>query len=164
MTTTTLDRYIPLSQAAKRLGISPAALEGLIDSGNIKAARLNGTIAVAEDELDQIVAINRDQFEHLRGQAITIAQAAEKYSLGNRTIRAWITRGYITVLVPGYGATIDEADVAYCAAVYQARGGERGKRLFDDQGQPYQLSRSEWATYQRTRRKKQKTGPLTSPH
>jgi hypothetical protein len=164
MTTTTLDRYIPLSQAAKRLGISSASLQGLVDSGNIKAAQLNGTIAVAESELDQIVAINREQFEHLRGQAITVAQAVEKYNLANQTIRAWIRRGYITVLKPGYGVTIDEADVAYCAAVYQAQGGERGKRLFDDQGQPYQLSRSEWATYQRARRKKQKTGPLTNPH
>ncbi len=154
MATTALEHYIPLPQAAKRLGISSASLRGLIEGGMIAAVQLNGTIAVAENDLDQV--ITREQFEHLRGQAITIASAAKKYNLGQMTIRGWIERGYIKVLKAGYGMTIDEADVAYCTAVYQAKGGVPGKRIFDEKGRPYQPKHTEWAEYQRERRKRKK--------
>jgi hypothetical protein len=156
-----LEQYIPLPQAAKRLKISVASLQGLIDSGNIRAVKLNGTVAVAESELGQIIAITRDQFKHLRGHPITIAMASERYGINHVTIRGWIEREYIHVIKEGYGTEIDESDIAYCAAVYKIHGGGRGKRLFDDNGLPYQSSRTEWATYQRQRRKKKK-GPLTA--
>jgi len=150
-----IDTYIPLPQAAKRLKISAASLRGLINSGNIKAVKLNGTVAVAESDLDQV--ITREKFEHLRGQAISTSLAADRYSISHWTIRNWIDRGYIKVLKPGYGMEIDESDVAYCAAVYRSLGGVRGKRLFDENGQPYQPKHTEWAVYQRERRKKKKT-------
>jgi hypothetical protein len=153
-----LEQYIPLPQAAKRLKISAASLQGLIDSGNIRAVKLNGTVAVAESELKQV--ITREQFKYLRGMPITISEAAEKYSIGKITFRQWTQRGYIRVLKEGYGMELDEADVAYCAAVYQAQGGTRGKRLFNEDGHPYQIKHTEWADYQRERRKKKKTGPL----
>lgn len=85
MTTTPLERYIPLRQAAHRLGISAASLQSLIDSGRVGAAQLNRTAAVAENDLDEI--ITREQFEHLRGQAITIPQAAETYGVNQETLR-----------------------------------------------------------------------------
>jgi hypothetical protein len=113
---------------------------------------------VPESELNQ--TIFREQFDHLRGRVITIPQAVEKYNLSDRTIRDWVGRGYITILKAGHGMTIDEADVAYCAAVYQSQGGGRGKRIFNEHGQPYQLKHTEWADYQRERRKKKKTGLL----
>ena len=149
-----LDQYVPLPQAAKRLKISSASLQGLIDSGNIRAVKLNGTVAVAESELDQV--ITREKFKHLRGKPITISEAVDTYKINNRTIRAWIARGYINVLREGYGMQIDQADVAYCAEVYESLGGVQGKRLFDESGQPYQPKHTEWANYQRERRKKKK--------
>jgi hypothetical protein len=160
MTTTMLEKYIPLSQAAKRLRLSPAVLQGLIDSGNIKAVQLNGTIAVAESDLNQV--ITRKQFELMRGHAISISLAAERYELNYWTIRNWITRGYIKIIKPGYRMEIDESDVAYCAAVYQSLSGVRGKRLFDENGQPYQPKHTDWATYQRERRRKKKARPLAA--
>ena len=159
MTTTSIENYVPLPQAAERLKIKPLALQRLIDAGILHAVKLGGVVAVAESELKQ--TIFREQFDHLRGQAITVPQAAEKYSLRDQTIRDWVTRGYIVVLKEGHGMTIDEADMAYCAAVYEAMGGSRGKRVFDDSGHPYQLKRSDWADYQRERRRKKKTGPLS---
>ena len=161
MTTTTLERYIPLPQAAKRLGISSASLQGLIDNGNIRAAKLNGTIAVAESDLDHV--ISRDQFENMRGQAITIQQASDQYGIRANTFRAWVSRGYIHLLKEGYGSEMDLADVAYCVAVYRAHGGGQGKRIFDRKGQPYQLKHTEWADYQRERRKKQPS-PTSAKH
>ncbi len=78
MTTTALphlEKYISLSQAAKRPGITAASLQNLIDNSNVKAVQFNGTVAVAESELDQAIA--REQLKHLREPAITIPQAAE---------------------------------------------------------------------------------------
>jgi hypothetical protein len=137
-------------------------LQGLIDSGNIRAVKLNGTVAVAESELDQIIAITREQFKHLQGKLITVAEAVEKYNLGQFALRGWINRGYVQIITPGYGMTIDEGDVAYCAAVYQARGGMRGARIFDKNGLPYQPKQIVWAEYQRQRRRKSKTGHSSS--
>ena len=159
MNASAIENYVPLPQAAKRLKITATALQRLIDNGILHAVRLGGTVAVPESELNQ--TIFREQFDHLSGQAITISEATQKYGLNNRTIRRWIDRGYIKVLKDGYGTQLDHGDVAYCAAVYQSLGGTQGKRLFDDDGQPYQLKRNDWATYQRERRKKKKTSPLS---
>lgn len=152
-----IDRFIPLAQAAKRLGITSSSLKKRIESGSIRAASLNGTLAVAESELDQIIAISPDQFKHLRGEPITIAQAAQNYNIHPETIRGWVNHGYIRVLRDGYAKELDRADVEYCAAIYRAQGGGRGKRLFDDQGLPYQPKQTVWAEYQRERRKRKKS-------
>jgi len=157
MNATALENYIPLPQAAKRLKVTATALQRLINNGILHAVRLGGTVAVAESELNQ--TITHEQFEHLRGQAITVPQAANTYGINVVTIRGWIERGYIKVLKSGYNSTVDEADMAYCASVYKAQSGGRGKRIFDETGRPYQLKHTEWADYQRERRKK-KTGPL----
>ena len=152
-----LDRFISLSQAARRLGVAKDTLRSLIDSGRIKGAVLpNGDIGVSEPELNQVVT--REQFEQLRGQAITISEAAQKYNIGKITFRQWTQRGYIRILKEGYGMELDESDVAYCAAVYRARGGMQGKRLFDELGQPYQYKHTESAEYQRQRRSKKQVG------
>ena len=158
MNASAIENYVPLPQAAKRLKITATALQRLIDNGILHAVRLGGTVAVPESELKQ--TIFREQFDHLRGREITIAQAVEKYQIKQMTIRGWIERGYIAILQAGHGMIIDEADVAYCTAVYQAIGGGRGKRIFDPTGHPYQMKHTEWADYQRERRQKKKTGPL----
>ena len=67
-----LDRFIPLAQAARQSGLTDAILRSLIDAGRLTAVVLpNGEMGVSEPELDSI--IKREQFEHLRGQEITIA-------------------------------------------------------------------------------------------
>ena len=157
MTTTSIENYVPLPQAAERLKIKPPALQRLIDAGILHAVRLGGVVAVAESELKQ--TIFREQFDHLRGQPITVAQAVEKYVLIERTLRNWVDRGYVAILKSGHGMLLDEADVAYCGAIYKSIGGGQGKRIFSGDGGPYQMKRTDWADYQRERRKK-KTGPL----
>ncbi|MBP7686641.1 MAG: hypothetical protein KA765_01985 [Thermoflexales bacterium] len=154
MNASAIENYIPLPQAAKRLKITAIALKRLIDNGKIHAVRLGGTLAVAESELKQ--TIFRAQFEHLRGQAITVPQAVNMYGINAVTIRNWIRHQYIAILKDGYGTEIDQADMAYCAAVYQSLGGVQGKRLFDEDGSPYQLRKPESAEYKREWRKKKK--------
>jgi hypothetical protein len=157
MTTTALpsqlDRFIPLSKAARRLRLSEKSLRQMITAGRIKGAVLpNGEIGVSEPELEQF--IGREQFEHLRGQAITVPQASERHGIRADTFRTWVKRGYISLLKEGYNAEMDLADVEYCVAVYRAQDGGRGKRIFDKDGLPYQYKHTEWAEYQRERRKK----------
>ena len=72
--------------------------------------------------------ITKEQFKHLRGKAITVGKAAKKYWVLDQTIRSWIACEYI-VLLPGYGTMkLDEADMAYCAAVYHDLKHRRKKR------------------------------------
>ena len=92
----------------------------------------------------------------LVGAAITVTDAAEKYDVGRRTILEWKKNGYITVLKDGYRMELDEADVAYCAGIYNERteaGIGYGAPLLDDAGLPYQLKRPGLAKYRKKRRK-----------
>lgn len=156
-----LERFIPLSQAARQIGLNEETLRLLIDSGRLKGIVLpNGDVGVSEPELGQLVM--REQFEHLRGQAITIAQAADAYQIHPETIRGWVKRSYIGVLREGYGKELDQADVEYCVATYRAQGATRGKRLFNERGDPYEMQKPEWAAYQRERRKKNQANPVTT--
>lgn len=162
MTTTALpsqlDRFIPLSKAARRLGIAKETLLSMVDSGRVKGAVLpDGEIGVSEPELDQF--ISREQFEYLRGKPITVPLASERYGIRADTFRTWVKRGYIGILKTGYNAEMDWADVEYCVAGYRAQDGGRGKRIFDKDGLPYQYKHTEWAEYQRERRRKKKIPP-----
>jgi hypothetical protein len=161
MTTTVLpsqlDRFIPLAKAAHRLKVSEKSLRQMITAGRIKGAMLpNGEIGVSENDLDLI--ITREQFDHLHGEPITVPEAVEKYGINPVTIRNWVRHGYIKIVKSGYGMEIDGADMAYCAAVYRALGGVQGKRIFDKSGQPYHYKGTEWAIYQRERRRKKNNG------
>ena len=160
MNASAIENYVPLPQAAKRLKITATALQRLIDNGILHAVRLGGTVAVPESELNQ--TIFREQFDHLRGQAITDCRKRSKSTaLTIDTIRSWIDVDISRYLKMDTGPDWIMADVAYCAAVYQSLGGGRkASEFLMNDGQPYQLKRTDWAEYQRERRKKKKTGPL----
>jgi excisionase family DNA binding protein len=140
--------YIPLPEAAKKYGLSEAVLTQLIQVGKIQAIRLStGELLVAAENNGsrktkaEIIA---KEFVHLRGEKITVTEAAGKYDLHRDTILEWVQKGYIAVLKPGYRMELDAADIAYCAKIYQQKlkdyGGQlRGVNIFDEQGNPYQL-------------------------
>ena len=161
-----LDRFIPLSMAAKRLGLAKETLLSLVNSGRIKGAVLpNGEIGVSESNM-QVVVINerlhsvkKAKYKHLKDHLVSIAEAAKKYDVPAMTIRSWMQRGLVTVLESGYGVKLDESDVAYCAEIYQIRkeaGSLSGAPLLDENGLPYQLKNLWLAEY----RRKKKMVPL----
>lgn len=77
------------------------------------------------------------QVKHLQGVGIHVSEASRKYSILTGTISRWIKRGLISIIgYDGNKTMIDEADIAYMAAMYQDRGG-RGRRVFGDDGSPY---------------------------
>jgi hypothetical protein len=166
MTTTALpsqlDRFIPLSKAARRLKLSEKSLQQMISAGRIKGAMLpNGEIGVSESSV-QVAAINerlrgvrRENYKHLLGHPISVAEAAKRYNVPTMTIRSWMQRDLVTVLESGYGTKLDESGVAYCAAIYQIRketGSLSGAPLLDEHGAPYELKNLWLAEYRRKKK------------
>lgn len=158
-----------LPSAARKLGISEAELRALIEKGKINLGiSPSGEIVVTEDDNkvgdvnEQLAAIRRDSFEHLRGQQISITDATDKYAIGGRvTVWEWVKRGYVRVLETGQGRgrgsrmLLDEADVAYCAKIYLTRqqaGVYAGTRLLDEQGKPNLLKHPDLSRYRRERK------------
>ena len=92
--------------------------------------------------------------------SITVTEAAEKYNVYRTTIIRWKGKGYIGVIQPGYRMTLNEAEVAYCAAIHHERKasglGYRGVPLLDDEGLPYKLKHPELSRYRRDKSQKKR--------
>ena len=137
--------YISLSEAGERLDLDSVRLQELIRIGTLKAAKVEGVTVVDEDTVTEIAAKPKKedleehkQFAYLSGKRIWATEAARKYNVLQSTISRWARLGYIARLDDdGYRVYLDEQDVAYCAAIYQERGGQ-GKRIFNPDGTPYQ--------------------------
>jgi len=111
-------------------------------------------LAVAGDDINaQLAAIKREDYEHLRGVPITVTEAAREYETNRTTIFAWVQKGYIDIIKPGYGMLLDKADVAYCVAVHRVRKkfGVRAPLLQDD-GTPYLLKYPDLSLGRKTRK------------
>ena len=139
-----LPRYIPLAEAAERYGISEEVLKEAVESGRIRTATIGEEVTVAEQDVKElaegreVIIVHREDFEHLRGNELGIAEAARKYGISHQTLSRWVRRGYIRKLgQKGQKILVDEADVAYAAEVYRRMGGRQGMRIFDREGLPY---------------------------
>jgi predicted site-specific integrase-resolvase len=151
MTTPTLPTYLPIAEAARKYGMSVSRLRALINDGKIKAAMVMNNLVVDEDEVRAKTIQRKEDLPeykkhaHLKGVPIWVSEAARKYQITDRTIINWVERGFIKTL--GYEKNrrlLDEADVAYCAEIYNQNKGQ-GKWTFDKYGLP-----------------RKKTGPLTT--
>jgi len=157
-----LERLIPIHDAAKLLGLSETRLRELVQAGTIKGAILpGGDIGVSENAAEisalneNLMSIKRSQFEHVHGSPITVTEASKKYDTNRATILMWVRQKYIRILTPGYRMEIDEADVAYCAAIHAARkgfGGQTGAPLLDSSGDPYLLKHPKLSEYRRRKK------------
>ena len=150
----TLQTFLPLPEAASKLGVSESELRSRAESGTIMAGKLpDGEIIVniagngngkSDDINARLRAIKRESFARLQGQAITVSEAAKKYGVHRNTILGWTKQKYITVLRESTGRgsyiELDEADVAYCAAIHEIRKQYRSRaKLLDADGKPYLL-------------------------
>ena len=169
-----LPQLIPLPEAARKLGLSETELRQRVETGTILAGNLpNGEIVVSTDNVisgvldinSRLRAIRRKDFEHLRGQPITVTEAVEKYgakfgsNLIGQTIRDWVKKDYIQVLRESVGRgsymELDEADIAYCAAIQSVRkqaGVRTGFPLLDETGRPGLLKHPNLSRYRREQR------------
>lgn len=140
-----MDVYLSLPDAAARARVDQSVILRAIESGKIKAAILsNGDYIVNQNDLNRPLrkedTPEYQAFKHLRGIGIGIRQAAKKYNVNDVTMFRWVKNGYINRISGetqrGKRVLIDEADAAYCAAIYHLNPGQ-GKRLFNPDGTPY---------------------------
>jgi hypothetical protein len=139
-----LPKFISLPDAAKKIHASIEDLRPLIEKGKIKAATINGeifvdTLTLPEQILKKEELPEYKKFKKLQGVAISISDAARKYSIPHGTLSRWKTKGFLKqVGVEKNRVLVNEQDVAYCA--YFHRKNEHGKRqgqwIFDWNGAP----------------------------
>ena len=130
-----LPTYIPLDEAVSRYRLSAPMLTQMIEKGTIKAVRINGSLAVAETDIDAIALRDelRAQVKHLNGVPIGVNDAAKKYNLSTGSLTRWIAAGYIRTLSEGRPRGrgrkrfLNESDVAYARLLVKHR---RGHRVF----------------------------------
>jgi hypothetical protein len=158
--------YISVKQATLKYGLSEKCLLERVKSGSIASGRLpNGELLVAENDIDPSLMIKREDFEHLRGNQIIIVAASRNYSdvriqIPPSSFSYWAKMNRITVLDRRRGKVmLDEADVAYCAAVYRAKyefydGQMNGVAIFDKDGNPCQMKYREVAVLKRAERRR----------
>ena len=137
-------RYIPIDEAADKYSLPLKELEIAAKSGKIRAIRVGNDVLVREMDLKPVaqnkIVINKKDFDHLSGKAISISDASRKYGLPTSTLSRWSQKGYIKRLgKEGKKVLLDEADVAYRVAIYRSLGGRAGIWAFDQKGKPYQL-------------------------
>jgi hypothetical protein len=143
MTLPAIPVYIPLEDAAKKYGYGLAELKRLAQSGKISAAVLpDGDMVVSEYSVKIKVRKKEDLPEYkehkdLAGIPIWLSEAERKYNISTPTLSRWVKADYIAKIgLDGNRILMDEQDVAYCAGVYEKRGGQ-GKRVFAKDGTPY---------------------------
>jgi len=162
MTISQSQTFIPISEAIRKYGVSKKFLLERIKSGKISSAKLpDGEYLVAENDIDPSLSIKREDFEHLRGQKISMSDASRKYGIPTHNLSRWAKTGLINILERGWKVLVDEADVAYCAAVYDAKyqlyqGKMMGVSIFDKDGSPYQVKYKDIATERRKQRRKRR--------
>jgi predicted site-specific integrase-resolvase len=139
-----LPQFIPLPKAAEQLEMREDELRRLVDSGKIDAIALpDGDVAISEKDMTEPLSKEDlpeyKKYKELSGVGIGINEAANKYNIPFSTLRGWVLKGYIEkVGRQGQKILINEQDAAYCADIYERRGGQ-GKWLFNPDGTPYEL-------------------------
>ena len=92
-----LATYIPLTDAARRYHLNPHGLKRAVESGRMKAIRVNGSVAVSTDDA-QTLSKRQELWMRaasLDGQPIGVEDASKKYNLGTASIYTSIRQGYI---------------------------------------------------------------------
>jgi len=129
-----------LREAAAEYKIPEPELRDLVEQGRLKLYEMDdesGRIwLVAKDEVATIAAarfIRRENFKYLEGVSISISEASFKYKFHVGTLSKWARSGKIREigLDPHHKQRrfINEADVAYLAALRDILGTRPGHRL-----------------------------------
>lgn len=138
-----LPTYIPIADAADKYGYDLDELKKMAQSGKINAAVLPGGDMVVSENSVKEKTRKEDlpefkQFNSLAQLPIWLSEAERKYGISTPTLSRWVKAGYISKIgLDGNRVLLNEQDVAYCAEIYKKRGGQ-GKRIFAQNGTPYQ--------------------------
>ena len=128
-------KWLTIAEAAARFEVDPLVLEKLAKDGVIGSkVSAEGNLLVLEDEVKEVAhKLDRRQWEHLRGRAITASDAERHYGLSKNYYARWAREGYVHKVREddGWRVWLDEADVAYATALAEVSGGlKQGRALF----------------------------------
>jgi hypothetical protein len=139
MTTIAKTTLLRLREAAAEYKIPEPELRDLVEQGRLELYELaegdKREGLVARDDVAALAAdrfIRRENFKKLEGQRISISDAGFKYHFHTGTISKWIRQGHVTVLerTPNW-VYINEADIAYAAALRDLKGIRPGRNLWE---------------------------------
>ena len=129
--------YLTKEQALKNYPLTAAELDRLIEAGTVDTVTVsNGDkqLALYDDDLASYVAdrdITPEKFDHLRGNLLGMTEAGLKHGVSSSTISRWAVQGILEVKgEDGQKKLVDEADVAYLAALGRAKKMRHGKKPF----------------------------------
>ncbi|MBN1979089.1 MAG: hypothetical protein JW918_16945 [Anaerolineae bacterium] len=130
-----LEKVILLEDAAQKYNLRAHALTDLVEQGKLRAVRVDHTIAVAEDEVFEVVKEmigNGEGYEGLEGKPIRLTQAAGKYRMSEASLSCWARRGYIRVVERGPKLVLlNEADVAKAKDLAECLGMRKGRGVIE---------------------------------
>jgi predicted site-specific integrase-resolvase len=154
--------YLSLEEAARKYGVKEKVLTQLIADGIVQARTTpSGELLVVADKngnsqeprtKEEIIAA---RFAHLRSQSISAYGAQKKYGIHHNNFLRWARLGYISILNEAERSVeLDEAAVAYCAYIYNQKkqeygGNIAGVKIFDENGNPYQVKYPEFSVKRR---------------
>jgi predicted site-specific integrase-resolvase len=125
------ERFIFLDDAAKKYGIHVDTLVGLVEEGQLRAVRVNRKIAIAENEVFDLIkqtVAGRARYATLEGKPIRVSEASEKYQIPHATLSKWAKRGYIRVIEQRRRLLLlNEADIARAKDLAERLGMKGGR-------------------------------------
>lgn len=153
--------YLPLVEAARKYNLSEKVLTQMIQTGKIEAVQLpSGELLVAAEENGRKPKTKKEiiteKFSHLCGQRINAYMAQQTHRIRYQNFIKWARAGYIKILHEEERLIeMDAADVAYCASIYKQKkedyGGKiSGVKIFDEDGNPYQVKYPDLSAKRRT--------------
>jgi hypothetical protein len=130
--------YLSRTEALTRYPLTETELDRLLAEGKVNTASLvchdGPQLIFYDDDLAAYVAerdITPAKFDHLRGHLMGIGEAAREYKLSQVTISQWVQQGRLEIKrEEGQKKFVDEADVAYLAALGRAKKMRPGKKVF----------------------------------
>lgn len=130
--------YLSRAEALTRYPLTETELDRLLAQGRVNTVNLvchdGPQLIFYDDDLAAYVAerdITPAKFDHLRGHLLGIGEAAREYKINSNTISRWAAQGKLGIKGEELNKKlVDEADVAYLAALGRAKKMRPGKKVF----------------------------------
>ena len=123
-----LEIYILLEDAAKKYGLSAKVLTHAVEIGIIRAVRVNGGIAVAEEDVAVVAAQARAEKEG--DELVSLNEAARRLGVRPSTVWQWYSNGWLPAQGRGSNrAILVSFHRAQALAGLWRKRGKRGRRL-----------------------------------
>lgn len=102
--------YLLWQEAVRKYGVNEQALQTAIERGLVRAIRVNGHIAVAEEDVRKLRDANGEPAADLP-RYIPLAEAAKRYGIAEQTLREAVDSGTIRAVQLGEEVAVREGDV-----------------------------------------------------